>query len=115
MSESKIAGVAAALPLPWRKIWLLLQFILSKIASQLDARKELNMKKFRTVLTVAGIAAFTLTLVYNTFGNPDISKKTGVKNCMKCHTKIPAKGEKTNFNLTPAGQAYKDKGTVPAN
>jgi hypothetical protein len=72
------------------------------------------MRRFRTVLTIAGIGAFTLTLAYNTLANPEISKTTGVKNCMTCHTKIPTKGEKTNFNLTPAGQAYKDKGTIPA-
>ncbi len=72
------------------------------------------MKKLRMPLAIAGIAAFVLSLAYNTIANPKISKETGVKNCMTCHTKIPAKDEKTNFNLTPAGQAYKDKGTIPA-
>jgi hypothetical protein len=74
------------------------------------------MKKLRTVLTLAGIAGFTLTLAYNTNANQEISKKTGVKNCMKCHQKVPAKGAtaEKDWHLTDAGKAYKDKGTVPA-
>lgn len=72
------------------------------------------MKKLRFALTLAGVAAFALALAYNTSANQKISKDTGVKNCMTCHTKIPPKGETTNFNFTPAGQAYKDKGTIPA-
>ncbi len=73
------------------------------------------MKRIRSFLTVAGIGGYLIALALTTQANQDIVKKTGVKNCMKCHSKIPVKGAtaEKDWHLTEAGKAYKEKGTVP--